>query len=422
MFEKQGDLFTGKRPDRPKPDETEAGPAKEPKIYTVTELTRRIKALLEGTFPLVWVSGEISNARQYNSGHIYLTLKDETAQLSAVIWRGVATRLKFKIEDGMAVVACGNIGVYEPRGNYQLVISHIEPKGIGALQLAFEQLKQKLGAEGLFDTERKRPLPAFPRTIGVVTSPDGAAIRDILNILNRRWPRFHLILRPVRVQGEGAAGEIAEGIADLNRLGDVDVMIVGRGGGSLEDLWAFNEEVVARAIFASEVPVISAVGHEIDFTISDFVADVRAATPSEAAELVAPVLDEIEGALDEYQARLVLALRARAEEMRHRLRAVEQSYALRQPMDMVRRFQQSADDLAQRLLMSADRFIEAQHDRLKGIAGKLESLSPLAVLNRGYSVTSLADAGAILRDAKQVSTGDRIKTRLSKGEFFSRVE
>ena len=422
MFEKQGDLFAGKRARKPKPSKTEADAPEEPKIYTVTELTRQIKGLLEGAFPMVWVAGEISNARQYSSGHVYLTLKDEGAQLSGVMWRGVANRLKFKIEDGMAVVVCGNIGVYEPRGNYQIIISHVEPKGIGALQLAFEQLKQKLGKEGLFDAEHKKPLPTFPRTIGVVTSPDGAAIRDILNILNRRWPRFHLILRAARVQGGEAPGEIAAGIADLNKLGGVDVMIVGRGGGSLEDLWAFNEEVVARAIFASEVPVVSAVGHEIDFTISDFVADVRAATPSEAAELVLPVFEEIEGALDEYQARIVLALRTRADEIRGRLLAIEQSYALRQPLDRVRQFQQRADELAQRLLMGADRFVEAQRERLKGIAGKLDSLSPLAVLSRGYSVTTLADTGEIVRNAKQVSPGDRVKTRVAKGDFAARVE
>jgi len=421
VFEKQGDLFAGKRTRKPKPGKKAESPD-EPKIYTISELTREIKALIEGRFPLVWVCGEVSNARQYSSGHVYLTLKDEKAQLSAVIWRGVANRLKFKAEDGLAVVACGNIGVYEPRGNYQLVISHMEPKGIGALQLAFEQLKQKLGEEGLFDLERKKPLPAFPRTIGVVTSPDGAAIRDIVNILNRRWPRFHLILRPARVQGDEAPAEIAEGIADLNRLGGIDVMIVGRGGGSLEDLWAFNEEIVARAIFASEIPVVSAVGHEIDFTISDFVADVRAATPSEAAELIVPVFEEIEGALGEYQARIVLALRTRAEEIRQRLRTIEQSYALRQPLDRVRQLQQRTDELGQRVLMSADRFVQAQQERLKGIAGKLESLSPLAVLSRGYSVTTLAGTGEIVRDADQVSVGDRIMTRVAGGEFTARVE
>jgi exodeoxyribonuclease VII large subunit len=256
------------------------------KIYTVTELTSVVKIALETAFPQVWVEGEVSNARKYPSGHIYLTLKDAGASLSAVIWRGDAARLKFDIKDGQQFVCRGKIDVYAPRGAYQLIIDRVEPKGKGALQLAFEQLKEKLKAEGLFDPARKRKLPLLPKRIGVVTSPTGAAIIDILRTLERRFAKLHILIYPARVQGDGAADDIVAGIDYLGGLPDLDVLIVGRGGGSIEDLWAFNEERVARAIARSPVPVISAVGHEVDFTISDFVADIRASTPTAAAEMV----------------------------------------------------------------------------------------------------------------------------------------
>ncbi|MEE9165043.1 MAG: exodeoxyribonuclease VII large subunit, partial [Nitrospinota bacterium] len=258
----------------------------ERQVYTVTEITRAIKFSLETEFPRVWIEGEISNLRIPSSGHMYLTIKDEESQIKVVMFRSGKSQLKFGPKDGDQVIVKGKITVYEPRGEYQIVIDYMEPKGIGALQLAFQQLKEKLSKEGLFDEELKKSLPLLPQKIGIITSPTGAAVRDILNIIDRRFPNVHILIAPVKVQGEGAAQEIAAAVKDLNKIKGVDVIIVGRGGGSIEDLWAFNEEVVARAIFESEIPVISAVGHEIDFTISDFVADLRAPTPSAAAELV----------------------------------------------------------------------------------------------------------------------------------------
>ena len=258
----------------------------EKNVITITELTRQIKFSLESSFPRVWVEGEISNFKQHTSGHLYFTLKDEGAQLSALMWRSRVANLTFQPEDGMKVIARGSITVYPPRGNYQLDVDQIQPLGLGELQLAFERLKQKLDAEGLFDAEHKKPIPEFPECIGLVTSETGAALQDIRSVLSRRHPSVEVVLAPVRVQGAGAAEEIADAIKYLNQYGGIDVLIVGRGGGSLEDLWAFNEEVVARAIYASKIPIISAVGHEIDFSIADFVADLRAPTPSAAAELV----------------------------------------------------------------------------------------------------------------------------------------
>jgi len=395
-------------------------PKTERKIYTVTALTREIKRLLEDNFAAVWVTGEISNARQYSSGHIYLTIKDENAQLQAVIWRTVAAKMRFRLEDGLEVIAFGDIDVYEPRGSYQLIISRLEPRGVGALQLAFEQLKKNLAAEGLFDADRKRPIPAFPTRIGIVTSPDGAAIRDILNIIGRRFPNVHLLLRPARVQGEGAAEEIAQGIQDLNRVGDVDVIIVGRGGGSLEDLWAFNEEVVARAIAASDVPVISAVGHEIDFTIADFAADMRAATPSEAAELVVPVLDDVLQSLSDRAARMAAALRSVVSDARQKLQNIEQSYAMRHPADRLMQLHQRTDELSQRLGTAARHMFEMTRQKLAGVAAHLESLNPAGILERGYSITTKAD-GTIVHSPDDVEVGDVIRSRLHKGELYSTV-
>ncbi|MGE0865987.1 MAG: exodeoxyribonuclease VII large subunit, partial [Vicinamibacterales bacterium] len=269
---------------------SEGGPAR--RVLTVSELSATIRDTLENKFQNVWVEGEISNARLWNTGHLYFTLKDSTSQIKAVIFRGSLRYLKFKPEDGLRVVARGKISVYDVKGEYQLICEHMEPQGFGPLQVAFEQLKKKLAAEGLFEPARKRPLPALPRRIGLVTSIDGAALRDMVRVLRRRYPNAHLVISPTRVQGEGAAGEVARAIKLVARVSHVDVIIVGRGGGSLEDLWAFNEEVVARAIVASPVPVIAGVGHETDVTIADFVADLRAATPSAAAELVVRRKDE----------------------------------------------------------------------------------------------------------------------------------
>src|SRR5712691_8736350 len=283
-------------------------------VFTVSQLTERLRAVVEEQFPAVWVEGEISNFRVFGSGHAYFTLKDEAAQVRGVLFRTRVRRLRFEPGDGQHVLAFGSLEVYAQRGEYQLVVELLEPRGLGALQLAFEQLKQRLGAEGLFETARKRPLPPFPRKIGVVTSPSGAAIRDILRIIGRRFAGLHIVLAPCRVQGEGAAEEIAQGIVGLNRLGGVDVIIAGRGGGSLEDLWAFNEEVVARAIAGSKIPVISAVGHEVDVTIADFVADLRAPTPSAAAELVVREKQAIVDGLADLRHRLHRSMGRRLEQ------------------------------------------------------------------------------------------------------------
>lgn len=398
------------------------------KIYTVSELTRLVRDCLESRFPAVWVTGEISNLRTPGSGHLYFTLKDANAQLRAVIWRGVASRLRFRLEDGLKVIAFGSISVYEARGEYQLIITQLEPKGVGALQLAFEQLKRKLEAEGLFDPSRKRPLPFLPQRIGIVTSPSGAAIRDMLTIIARRFPFVHIILAPVRVQGEGAAQEIAQAIDDLNRFSAsspenaIDVLIVGRGGGSLEDLWAFNEEPVARAIFHSAIPVVSAVGHEIDFTIADFVADVRAATPSAAAELVVPRLEELEDTLSDLSARLVNALRAKAEQTRQLLDSILSSHGFRAPLERVRQWQQRLDEVAQRIYLAAKRHVASKDERLATLSGQIESLSPLKVLSRGYSITTIGEPPRLVKDAVQVRPGDTIATRLHHGRLISRVE
>ena len=391
-------------------------------VYTVAQLTRKVRQTLEDRFAGVWVTGEISNLRQPASGHVYLTLKDESAQLAAVIWRSTASRILYRLEDGLAVVAYGDITVYEPRGQYQLVVKRLEPKGVGALQLAFQQLKEKLDKEGLFDQAHKKPLPVLPQRIGIVTSPTGAAIRDMLATIRGRFPNVHVLLYPARVQGEGAAQEIAEGIAAFGRMPDIDVMIVGRGGGSLEDLWAFNEEVVARAIFASAVPVVSAVGHEIDFTIADFVADRRALTPTDAGMLVVPDMAQIQETLSSFRHRVAQSLLSHVERARQRLDAVARTYAFRQPFERLRRHEQRLDELTHRVLRVIGEATRRQHQRLDGISGKLDSLSPLNVLGRGYSITHSAKDGRVLRDASEVASKDKVVTRLMRGEFRSTVD
>lgn len=303
---------------------------------SVSQLTLRIKQSLEAEYTSVWVNGELSDVSRPQSGHVYLTLKDETAQIRGVIWRSVASRLGFDLQDGQQVICCGDIDVYPPRGVYQLIIRRIEPLGIGALQLALRKLHQRLAAEGLFDPARKRPLPRFPRRIALVTSPTGAAVRDFLEVLRRRWRGVQVLIIPAKVQGEGAAQDLVHGIRLANALAEPpDVLVVGRGGGSLEDLWCFNEEPVVRAIHASRIPVVSAVGHEIDVTLSDLVADVRALTPSEAASLVAPAADEVRAGLDGMRARLAAALRARASDSRARLDALAQHRVFRRPFDRI---------------------------------------------------------------------------------------
>ena len=395
----------------------------EQRVLTVGDLTDQIKGMLEGTFSGVWVSGEISNLSRPQSGHCYLTLKDERAQLRAVLWRTTAARLKFDLEDGLEVVCCGDIDVYAPRGSYQLVIRQIEPKGIGALELALRKLRERLAAEGLFDRERKRPLPRFPRRIAFVTSPTGAAVRDFLEVLRRRWRGADVMVVPVRVQGEGAALEIAAAIAAVNRLpAAIDCLVVGRGGGSLEDLWAFNEEPVVRAIFASRIPVISAVGHEIDVTLSDLVADVRALTPSEAAELVAPAAEELSAALAVCRRRMTGALRGMAAAARTRLATVESRRVFRRPFDRLHDFLQRLDELSLRSGRVMRNRLHDARRRTGAIAAHLESLSPLGVLARGYSLTRRVDDSVLVRDARALAIGDRIVTRFAAGEAISRVE
>ncbi len=404
-------------------DEPIAAESLTERVLTVSELTRQIKDLLEGGFPSVWVGGEISNFSRPRSGHCYFTLKDDQAQIRAVMWRAAASRVKFELDDGLEVIGHGHLDVYAPRGSYQLVIQRIEPKGLGALELALRQLRERLAAEGLFDPAHKRPLPRFPRRIAFVTSPTGAAIHDFLEVLRRRWRGVHVLVVPVRVQGEGAAAEIAAGIELVNRLAEeVDVLVVGRGGGSLEDLWAFNEEVVVRAIYASRVPVVSAVGHEIDVTLSDLVADVRALTPSEAAERVVPLAAEIVTYLNQQQRRLIGALRARAAGAQARLDALAACRVFRRPLERIQLLGRELDELQARSARAVDRRIEVARGWLDARAGQLESLSPLAVLGRGYSLTTRLGDGRIVRVASQVARGDRLSTRLAEGELISRVE
>ncbi len=412
-------------------------------VYTVTLLTRRIKQAVESSVGRVWVEGEISNLRRPASGHLYFTLKDENAQLTAVWFRGAQQGAAVRPADGMLVRVYGEITVYERGGNYQVLVRLMEEAGLGTLQARFEALKKRLAAEGLFEAARKRPLPLLPRCVGVVTSPTGAAVRDILNVLGRRFPNLHVVIAPARVQGEGAAAEIAAAIALLNARGEADVMIVGRGGGSLEDLWCFNEEVVARAIAASRIPVISAVGHEIDFTISDFTADLRAPTPSAAAELVVGRKDAFEERLAGYARELESRLRERLLRWRHRYEAAAGSYAFRAPANVLRQYAQRLDaaelrlghgpqqrlnrvvrvleDARRRLGHAAERNVDRQREAARRLALQLRALNPLAVLERGYSVTR-GDDGRVLKRAGDVRAGERLTTRVADGTFTSTAD
>ncbi|NUQ61112.1 MAG: exodeoxyribonuclease VII large subunit [Pirellulales bacterium] len=404
-------------------DDILPGEGRRQPVFSVSELTAQIKDLLEMAFPAVWVSGEISNFSRPRSGHCYLTLKDENAQIPAVIWRNTAVQVRFELHDGLEVVCRACVGVYPPHGKYQLIIQEIEPKGLGALELALRQLREKLAREGLFDAGRKRPLPRFVRRIAVVTSPTGAAIRDFLEVLRRRWAGADVLVVPVRVQGEGAAREIADAIGRVNRLADpIDCIVVTRGGGSLEDLWAFNEEAVVRAIFASRIPVVSAIGHEIDVTLSDLVADVRALTPSEAAERVAPAAVEVAATLTQYARRLVNALRSRAASARGRLEALATHRAFRRPFERCLEAARRLDELESRMHRAARGRVLLARQHIDGTAARLDSLSPLSVLGRGYSLTQRLRDGHILYDAGELNPGDEIRTRLARGQVVSRIE
>ena len=423
-----------------------------------------LRTSIEEQFSDIWLEGELSNLRAPGSGHVYCTLKDKTSQIRAVLFRSSAVRLRFALQEGLQVIVHGRLTVYEPRGEYQIVLDTVEPKGIGALQLAFEQLKERLAVEGLFDQERKKSIPAFPRTVGVVTSLTGAAIRDILTVLRRRWPALHILIAPVQVQGESAGRQIAEALTVLNELGSVDVIIVGRGGGSLEDLWSFNEEIVVRAIAASHVPVVSAVGHETDVTLADFVADLRAPTPSAAAEAVVPVLAEIVERLRELKVRMGQVMLRHCASERQRLNA-----GIRGVTDVRFRLQEAAqrtDDMVDRLremvqqLLTAgrERVYDVQRDlsglnpilaitqglatipqfstRLEGQMGvilaqhrhrihatlaQLNALSPLAILGRGYSILQTVPAGHILHRANDVGVGQELEAQLASGRLSCMV-
>jgi exodeoxyribonuclease VII large subunit len=394
-----------------------------PTTLTVSELTAHIKDLLEGGFPSVWVAGEVSNFSRPQSGHCYFTLKDDVAQIRAVMWRGTASKLKFDLADGMEILCRGHLDVYAPRGSYQLVIDELEPKGVGALELALRKLREKLAAEGLFDPARKRRLPTFPRRVAFVTSPTGAAVRDFLEVLRRRWNGVDVLIIPARVQGEGAAAEIVAGIRAANRLSPPpDVLVVGRGGGSLEDLWAFNEEPVVRAIAASRVPTISAVGHEIDVTLADLAADVRALTPSEAAERVVPAAEELLARLRGHRDRLRASTMRRVAHARTRFDALASQRPFRRPFDIVHDRSRRLDESATRAAGGLRSLLHQGQRRFAHLAGKLQSLSPLAVLERGYTITEDAKTGRVIRSANQLRVGQSIVTRLASASATSKVE
>jgi len=390
------------------------------RIFKVSELTREIRFLLEDRFSAVWVEGEISNFKHHSSKHMYFTLKDAHAQLNCVFFRGQNQFLKFDLGDGLKVIAIGRVSVYDVRGSYQLYVERIEPRGVGALQLAFLQLKEKLEKEGLFEEARKRAIPEYPARIGIITSPTGAAIQDMLKVFQRSRLGPDIFLMPTKVQGKGAALEIAAAIQALNHQGNFDLLVVGRGGGSLEDLWAFNEEVLARAIAASRIPVISAVGHEIDWTISDFVADERAHTPTAAAERVMLHWEKLEEKLTTLIDRLRSGIENIIDSKKNQLQELQSSYAFRQPLLMVQNITQKMDELARQLQNYSGAFLEQKKAYFKALAGQLNALSPLAVLERGYSIT-ISKNQKVIRRFSEVQVGDEVLTRLATGQVKSRV-
>jgi exodeoxyribonuclease VII large subunit len=434
-------------------------------IWSVSDLTCRIRDLLAGEFTEVFVEGEVSNAHAAQSGHLYFTLKDNNAQIRCVCFRTQLARLKFRPEDGLHVTVRGSISVYEARGEYQFYVEHVEPVGLGALQLAFEQLKRRLEAEGIFDPERKKSLPVLPQCVGLITSPRGAAVRDIVQILQRRFPNLHVVLYPVRVQGEGAAGEIVQAIRYFDRKQLADVLILARGGGSLEDLWAFNEEPVAQAIVACTIPIITGIGHETDFTIADFAADIRASTPSAAAEMVVRTRQEFDGHLFDLRDKIAQLLRYRVLQASHKLRELDLHRAARRLEDTLRRRRQHTDELAahlggalrgrvqtlrQRLELAlsrlaavdfrarvraatvrldrrtselgvrASRMLAAKGQLLEKLLVQLEERSPLGLLERGYAICYDA-RGNVVQSADQVALGERIRVQLARGRLGAEI-
>ena len=435
------------------------------RALTVSELTARIRDLLAKNFTDIWVEGEISNCREAQSGHIYFTLKDDRSQVRCVFFKQQRRGIKFLPEDALHVIVRGSISVYEARGEYQIYVENIEPVGLGALQLAFEQLKKRLEAEGLFDAAKKKPLPLLPNRIGLITSPRGAAVRDVVRILRRRFPNVYLTVYPVRVQGEGAAGEIVKALRFFNQKKLADVLIVARGGGSMEDLWAFNEEIVARAIAASEIPVISGVGHETDFTIADFVADVRASTPSAAAELVVQTRREFDKHIADLRETLASLVRYRLLDLSKRVHELAARRGFRRPLDLLRQQRQRADEMTSRLVLGlrarldqsrkrftsaherivsfdfrvrisafrlrlekraadlavrAERFLRAKRERLERLLLQLQERGPLRVLERGYAIATDV-AGNVLVSADQVALGDSVLIQLHRGKLTTEV-
>jgi len=392
------------------------------KIYTVSEITKQVKELLEEGLPTVWIEGEISNYNLPSSGHRYFSLKDENAQIKCVLWRGKGEGLDFEPQDGMKVLALGKVSVYEKNGQYQLYVEILRPLGIGKLELELRRLKEKLQKEGLFDEEHKKPIPEFPEVIGIVTSPTGATIRDIIKIIQRRAPYVKLILNPVRVQGKGAENEIARAISQFNRYGKIDLIIVGRGGGSLEDLWAFNEEVVARAIFKSKIPIVSAVGHEIDFTISDLVADLRAATPSAAVQMIVRDKKELEREINSLASHLVGYQNSILEYNKNRLTNVIRSYGFRKPLDLLNQRMQRLDELWKTILTSTKNYFEFKKKDLSLFFSQLNALSPLAILERGYSITRKLPELAIVKDASLLEVKDEVEVKFHQGRIRAEVK
>jgi len=394
------------------------------KVYTVGELTAYIKNLLDSDANLteIWVRGEISNLTYHSSGHIYFNLKDERSQLQCVMFRRDNKSLGFTLESGQKVIAFGSISVYVTQGKYQLLVKDVQPDGLGALHLAFIQLKKRLEKEGLFTAEHKKPIPKYPKRIGLVTSPTGAAIRDVINVLGRRYPLADVLVAPVLVQGDGASASIVRAIQLMNQVPGVDVMIVGRGGGSLEDLWAFNEEIVARAIYDSRIPIISAVGHETDFTIADFVADVRAPTPSAAAEIAVPDKEELVKQIGSIEARLIRGVCRLIEMYRDRLCRIMGSPVFKRPLDRINQNKQSLDALTSRLCLSMSNNIKMREKCLEVLVGKLNALNPRAVLDRGYSITMKLPEEEIIKRVAEVEGGDKVKVVIRDGEMICQVE
>ncbi len=393
-------------------------------ILSVTEVNKYIKGILSNDLILsgLWVRGEISNYKHHYTGHRYFTIKDENSILKCVMFKSHAASLKFNPENGMKVVVNGYISVFERDGQYQLYVQQMQPDGIGALHIAFEQLKMRLYQEGLFDREHKKPLPYLPGSIGVVTSSTGAVIRDIINILSRRFHNFNLKLFPVAVQGESAALQISRAIRKFNELGCVDVIIIARGGGSLEELWAFNEEVVARSIFESRIPVISAVGHETDFTIADFVADMRAPTPSAAAEIVMPEKAAVINTINNLNTRLVNAVLKKLSLSRAKLDAVRNSAVFRQPYNRVYQERMRLDLLDKYMRKALETNYEKQKARFSMLAGKLDALSPLTILSRGYSIAKSCKDGKIIKSIKGIEKGDPVEINVSDGKIKCTVD